>query len=88
MLAAVLLACFRRLVSEELEDKPACRLPVNVDVEEGPRSVSSRHSGVVSSSLCGGRQRPQLARELAREAAAGTSAASRAGHVNEWIRLI
>jgi hypothetical protein len=49
LFAAVLLTCLRRLVGVELEDEPASRLPIDVDVEKGARSVSSRHYGEMSS---------------------------------------
>ena len=45
---AVLLAGFWRFVSEELKDKPACRLAVDVDVEESARFVGRGHVSVRS----------------------------------------
>ena len=47
--AAVLLTCLWRLVGVELKDEPAGRLPIDIDVEKGARSVSSRHRGELSS---------------------------------------
>lgn len=49
LFAAVLLTCLRRLVGVELEDEPASRLSVDVDIEKGARSVSGRHHGEMSS---------------------------------------
>ena len=49
LFAAVLLTCLRRLVGVELEDEPASRLSIDVDVEKGTRSVSGRHCGELSS---------------------------------------
>lgn len=41
--AALLLACLRSLVGEELEHKPASRLLVDVNVEKDPWSISGSH---------------------------------------------
>lgn len=47
LFAALLLARLGCLVAEELEDKPACRLPIYVDVKEDPRPVGGRHIGKI-----------------------------------------
>ena len=44
----ILLTGLWRFVCEELKDKPACRLAIDIDVEESARSVGRGHVSVRS----------------------------------------